>query len=203
MCFLIASPLVSPPAFLLSVVLLGWSLTGLYILAAIVISLVGGFVLAQDMFRNEIRDFLFVQDDAGEEFQWRIASQGALQFIGTLVPALIIAGLIATSLRYWGIPNFLQDISQNYPAWAVPLASLLGGVLYADLIMIIPIANEALLQSLPLNIVLPFLMAASGVGIPSLILLSRIFSRRLMVVYMVSIFSLISLVGYASPWWIS
>jgi len=201
MSFLIASPLVSPPALILSLTLLGWQITSFYVLFAMAIALVVGQFLAQEALQDQIKDFLFLQENDTGEFSWRIANMGALRFLVTLAPALIIAGGIAVALQVWGVPlNFIQTI-QASPQWSIPAASFLGGILYADLIMVIPIAKQALLQQLPVSIVLPFLMAASGIGIPSLILLSRIFKWRLMLVYVTTIFVMINIMGFVSIGW--
>ena len=198
MCFLIASPLVSPPAFILSLTLLGPVLTVFYLLSAITISFIGGTILASEALKQQIKDFLYFPDDQLDQFHFRAANSGALRFVLSISPALIIAAIVAVFLKQWGIPVGLIHFLQNNTGWSIPLASLIGGVLYADLTMIIPIANEALLQDLPAGVVLPFLMAASGIGIPSLILLNRIFKWSLMTVYILTVFIMINLMGFLS-----
>jgi hypothetical protein len=90
---------------------------------------------------------------------------------------------------------FLGSI-ENLHGAAVPLTTLFGGLIYADIGLLIPIGSIFLEKGINIGLVFTFMMAASGVGLPSIILLTRVFKIRLLSLYLLTIFAMITLTGY-------
>jgi len=66
--------------------------------------------------------------------------------------------------------------------------------------LLIPIAHDLVLKGMPEGSVLAFTMAASGLGIPTLILLSRVVHRKLVLYYTAVVSLLLVGVGYLLNW---
>jgi hypothetical protein len=66
--------------------------------------------------------------------------------------------------------------------------------------MLIPIGELFLDKGLNVGLIFAFMMAASGVGLPSLLLLTRIFKKDLLGFYLLTIFSLFTLSGFFISW---
>jgi uncharacterized membrane protein YraQ (UPF0718 family) len=66
---------------------------------------------------------------------------------------------------------------------AVPLAALAGAPVYISLSGMLPIAASLSEQGIAIGTVLAFVIGGAGVSIPNLILLNKLFKRRLLLVY--------------------
>ena len=75
-----------------------------------------------------------------------------------------------------------------------------GGVVYADIAMLIPIGQLFLDKGLDIGLVFAFMMAASGVGLPSVLLLTRVFKKELLGLYLLTIFILFTGAGFFVSW---
>jgi uncharacterized membrane protein YraQ (UPF0718 family) len=65
----------------------------------------------------------------------------------------------------------------------VPLATLCGVPMYADIFGTIPIAEALLAKGAMLGVVLSFMMAVTTLSLPSIILLKRAVKNRLLAVF--------------------
>ena len=66
---------------------------------------------------------------------------------------------------------------------AVPLAALASAPVYISLSGMLPIAASLSEQGIAIGTVLAFVIGGAGVSIPNLILLNKLFKRRLLLVY--------------------
>ena len=66
---------------------------------------------------------------------------------------------------------------------AVPLAALAGAPIYVSMSGMLPIAASIHGQGIAIGTVLAFVIGGAGVSIPNLVLLNKLFQRRLLAVY--------------------
>jgi uncharacterized membrane protein YraQ (UPF0718 family) len=76
---------------------------------------------------------------------------------------------------------------------AIPLAAALGGVIYADILLLIPLGYALIQHGVPAPVVLTFMIAASGLSLPEVLVLTRVLQPR-----MVALFAGAALVAYAT-----
>ncbi len=196
MSFLIASPTINPPALVLLLAVFGWKLTLYYCAAVAVVALAGGAILGQRRLTGLVYEFLFL-DDEGGRVGWRALAAGYGRFLKRFAPAIVIAAAIATVLRGWVPSDRVLLALSGAGLLSVPLVVGLGAALYADVILLIPIAHTLVLKGVPEGTVVAFTMAASGLGLPSLLLLSRLLHRKLIAIYVVVLVLLLVGVGYS------
>ena len=195
--FLIASPTINPPALILFYALFGGQLTLIYAAVCFSIAIVGGMILGNPRFKSSLIEIFMVNGDEG--FQWSEVNRQYLGFLKSLAPVIVIAAAIATGLKGWQPSDgFLGFTSGS--AFAIPLSVIAGGILYADIVMLIPIGELFLDKGLDTGLVFAFMMAASGVGLPSLLLLTRIFKKDLLGFYLLTIFVLFTTAGFFVSW---
>ena len=191
--FLIASPTINPPALILFYALFGGQLTLTYAAVCFTIAIVGGMILGNERFKSSLIEIFMVNEDDG--FRWSEVNRQYVGFLKTLAPVIVIAA----GLKGWQPSDaFLGYTSGS--TFAIPLSVVSGGILYADIAMLLPIGQLFLDKGLDVGLVFSFMMAASGVGLPSVLLLTRIFKKDLLSYYLLTIFTLFTTAGFFISW---
>ena len=179
--FLIASPTLNPPALILFYALFGGEMTLIYAAICLAIAIVGGIILDRKNLRKYLIEIFFINED--ESFNLKAVNQQYVGFLRSLAPVVVIAAAVATWLQCW-----------------TPGGVAVGGVVYADIAMLIPIGQLFLDKGLDIGLVFAFMMAASGVGLPSVLLLTRVFKKELLGLYLLTIFILFTGAGFFVSW---
>ena len=76
-----------------------------------------------------------------------------------------------------------RSILGDHNFYSVPLATVVGVPMYADIFGTIPVAESLLLKGAGLGTVLSFMMAVTTLSLPSMIMLSKAVKRKLMIVF--------------------
>lgn len=195
--FLIASPTINPPALILFYALFGGQLTLTYAAVCFTIAIVGGMILGNERFKTSLIEIFMVNEDDG--FRWSEVNRQYVGFLKSLAPVIVIAAAIATGLKGWQPSDAFLGYTYR-STFAIPLSVVSGGILYADIAMLLPIGQLFLDKGLDVGLVFSFMMAASGVGLPSILLLTRIFKKDLLSYYLLTIFTLFTTAGFFISW---
>jgi len=100
------------------------------------------------------------------------------------------------ALIHGAVPaSLLRQVAGPGNPLAVPLAALAGAPLYVSLSGMLPIAASLAEQGLPIGTVVAFVIGGAGVSIPNLILLNKLFERKLLAVYAVTVVAIGVTVG--------
>ena len=111
------------------------------------------------------------------------AGRGALSFFWSTLPYLIV-GIAIGALIHGAVPtNVLHWIAGPENPLATPLAALAGAPIYVGMSGMLPIAAALFDQGIPIGTVLAFVVGGAGISIPNLILLNKLFERRLLAIY--------------------
>jgi hypothetical protein len=78
----------------------------------------------------------------------------------------------------------------------VPLAVLFGSVIYADVLLLIPIGFTLLQHGAQPPIVLTFMIAASGLSLPEVVVLSRILHLRPLLLFLSATLCIYTVLGF-------
>ncbi len=198
--FLIASPTLNPPALILFYALFGGQITLVYIAICLTIAVVGGIVLDRGSLRKYLIEIFFINDV--DTFTLKAVNRQYAGFLRSLAPVVVIAAFLATWLQSWAPSESILSVLDQYQMAAIPGAVGVGGAIYADIVMLIPIGQLFLDKGLNTGLVFSFMMAASGVGLPSVLLLTRVFKKELLVLYLITIFVLFTMAGFLVSWMI-
>jgi len=199
MSFLIASPTINPPALILLVIVFGWKVTAYYAVAVFAMAVIGGRILGRRSLSGLVYDLFFLDDDY-DSVGWRELLLGYLRFLKGFVGVILLAGLVATVVNGWMPSESTLAILASRGTMAIPVLVAAGVVIYADLMLLIPIAHSLVLKGMPEGSVLAFTMAASGLGVPTLILLSKVVHKKLILYYTAVVSLLLVGVGYLLNW---
>ncbi|QFU82237.1 permease [Natronorubrum aibiense] len=204
--FLLASPIVNWIAVVLLFGLFGTGVTVAYVVTALSAAIVGGIVIGTLNLENYVKDVRItaggreITTDGGtatgsascacstsatRSHRERVteAGRGALSFFRDTLPYIVV-GIAIGALIHGAVPaTFLQQIAGPSNPLATPMAALAGAPIYVSISGMLPIAHSLAEQGIPIGTVIAFVIGGAGISIPNLILLNKLFERRLLVVY--------------------
>ena len=201
--FLLASPIVNWIAVFLLFGLFGAGVTAAYVVTALLAAIVGGLVIGSLDLESHVKDVRItaggreITTDGGaatgcacstvpkRTHRQRItaAAEGALSFFRETLPYIVV-GIAIGALIHGAVPaSFLQRIAGPGNPLATPFAALAGAPLYVSISGMLPIAHSLAEQGIPIGTVMAFVIGGAGISIPNLVLLNKLFERRLLVIY--------------------
>jgi len=217
--FLLASPLVNWIAVFLLFGLFGAAVTAAYVAATLVAAVVGGLVIGVLGVEEYVKDVRITA--GGREYatdggaassaegcgscastgarthreRFSAAGEGTLSFFWDTLPYLVV-GVAIGALIHGAVPaEFLRRIAGPGNPLATPLATLAGAPVYVSISGMLPIAHSLTEQGVPIGTVIAFVIGGAGISIPNLILLNKIFERRLLAIYAATVVTVGVVVG--------
>lgn len=197
--YLIASPLLNPVIIIMLWTLLGWKLTLYYFIIIVIFSMLIGIVwerlgLEHSVKKVKVRRGNGTNDESVPK--WRLAIRDAWSFFYSLLPYLLIGVFIGAIIHDF-IP---QDIIVKYAGsdkpWAIPIASVIGIPMYIRAETMLPIGSALVGKGMGIGAVIALLIGGAGASIPEVVLLGKLFKRKLVVAFVISILSVAIITGF-------
>ncbi len=202
--FLLASPTINLGAIILLLVVFGWRMTLFYASACLVAATAVGWTIGRIPHEKALRDYLWIEEDNGATGTTRVALKKAALLGGQLtrkfLPWLALATLVGIVIDALVPTGVVTRFSSLGVALGVPAAALLGSVIYADILLLIPVGFALIQHGASVPVVLTFMIAASGLSIPEMVVLSRILQPRLVVLFVAATLAVYMLVGFGFVW---
>lgn len=82
--------------------------------------------------------------------------------------------------------------------WSIPIAAALGVPMYIRAETVIPIGAALIGKGMGVGTVLALVVGGAGASIPEIIILSSIFKRRLVFTFILTVFAVAVMAGYAA-----
>lgn len=188
--FLISSPMVDLGSLVLLMSIFGWKIAVAYVIVGLIISVIGGTLIEKLHMENQVADFIKqagnVEVDAADLTTKERRDFAKEQVLETIrkVAIYIFVGVGIGAVIHNLIPkHWVQSILGGHNIFSVPLATLVGVPMYADIFGTIPVAESLLLKGAGLGTVLSFMMAVTTLSLPSMIMLSKAIKKKLMIVF--------------------
>ncbi len=211
MSFLLASPLLNPVIFVLLLALLGWKITILYAIFTFAASVISGLILEKLGFAQYVKSVTVVGgntndpstvsikgDSFWERHKPRIKRAGG--FAWTLfkhIAVYLIIGAAIGSVIYGFIPEeWIVNIAGPDNLFAIPIAAVIGVPLYIRAETIIPISAVLLEKGMAVGTVVALIIGGAGMSIPEISLIAAIFKKKLVGVFIATIFAVAVLTGF-------
>ncbi|MDZ7789042.1 MAG: permease [Xanthomonadales bacterium] len=248
MVFLFTSPLLNPIVVVLLAVTFGLRLTAIYMVAALLVSLIAGWALYRLGFARHIRESAVTDEPSCESGCGQATeapasagcgvsteskdnacgadpthaavtdSAGGCGATSPTVPQrplaaawsealsdfrsvllYLLLGIAIGSFIYGYIPaDWIEQHASGDSLWTIPLASVIGVPLYLRAEALIPIAGALLDKGVASGAVLALIIGGAGASLTELILLRALFSYRLLIAFLVVIFSMAMLAGFTA-----
>lgn len=200
MSFLIASPLLNPVIVILLWTLLGWKLTLYYVIIVGIFSVLIGVVWNAVGLNHSVKDVKVRKGKSKEDnvavSKWKLALEDAWGFFYPLLPYLLI-GVFIGALIYDFVPqDFIVKYAGGDKPWTIPIASVIGIPMYIRAEAILPIADALVSKGMGIGSVIALLIGGAGASIPEVVLLNKLFKKKLVVAFVLSILTVAVSTGF-------
>jgi len=201
--FLISSPLVDLASVILLASIFNWPIAIAYVTVGVVLAVVGGTLIGRARMERHIEPFVFTSpvmhgDDGVPDVRERLRfARDQVRDIVRRVWLYILIGVgIGAAIHNW-IPESLINglLGQDKP-WSVPLATLIGVPMYADIFGTLPIAEALVARGVGLGTALAFMMSVTALSLPSIVMLKRVVRTPLLATFVGIVAGGIGLIGY-------
>ena len=202
--FLISSPMVDLGSLVLLMSIFGWKVALAYVALGLVIAVAGGTLIEKLHLESEVEDFIRNGKSAGlpeEEprFKERIryAWEQVVSTARKVLPYVLAGVAVGAVIHNWIPQDFIVAALGNNNPLGVVLATAAGVPMYADIFGTIPIAEALLAKGALLGVVLSFMMAVTTLSLPSMIMLQKAISPKLLGIFIAVCVAGIVITGYA------
>ncbi|MFH1814029.1 MAG: permease [Pseudomonadota bacterium] len=201
--FLISSPLVDLASVILLASIFNWPIALAYVTVGVVLAVIGGTLISRAGMERHIEPFVFnspviqLEDsEPGVRERLRFARDQVIDIVRRVWLYILIGVGIGAAIHNW-IPGSLINglLGQDKP-WSVPLATLIGVPMYADIFGTLPIAEALVARGVGLGTALAFMMSVTALSLPSIIMLKRVVRTPLLAVFVAIVASGIMLIGF-------
>ncbi len=174
--FLIASPLANEIAIGLLWSLFGWQTAAIYVVAAVSIAIVAGWVLGRLHVERWVEPFVFettlrgqpIDPSAGLTFDQRIVM--GVEEVGTILrkiwPYLLVGIGLGAVIHGWVPTDFFTTYANSDNPFGVLVAVAIGIPLYSNAAGIMPLVEVLYTKGLPMGTVLAFMMSVVALSLP-------------------------------------
>lgn len=201
--FLISSPLVDLGSLVMLTGSFGSKVVLAYVLVGLVLAVLGGTLIERLHLENDVEEFI---RNAGrvdlESPQMSVGdrlSYAKTQVASTVrkVAPYVLVGVAIGALIHNFIPQaFVEELLGAEHWYSVPLATLIGIPMYADIFGTIPIAESLFAKGAGLGTVLSFMMGVTALSLPSMVMLRKAVKPRLLAVFFGVVAVGIMLIGF-------
>jgi uncharacterized membrane protein YraQ (UPF0718 family) len=214
MSFLIASPILNPVIVALMLALFGWEITTFYILFAFIAAVLTGIVWDKLGLRNSVKRVRVVGPsrsgspnnhlDAGLSSTWwsknkahiKGATVFAINLFRQLVLYLVLGAAIGSVIHGFVPEEFIVTVAGSDNLAAIPVAAVVGVPLYIRASTIIPISASLLGKGMGIGAVIALIIGGAGASIPEVALLTAIFKRKLVILFVATVFTVATIAGF-------
>lgn len=201
--FLISSPLVDLASMILLASIFNWSIALAYVVVGIVLAVLGGTLIGQARMEQYVEAFVTqhkVLDLPQEQLSLRDRLSYAREQVGEIIQRVwlyILIGVgIGAAIHNWIPADLITAVIGQDNWWSVPVATVIGVPMYADIFGTLPIAEALVAKGVGLGTVLAFMMAVTALSLPSLIMLKKVVKAPLLALFFAIVVVGIMLIGY-------
>ncbi len=209
LAFLISSPLVDAISVAMFLGMFGWKTTIIYVVSGIVLSMIAGFILGKMKLEHLLTDWVQqllknkqLSDDTQEDEKLSLLQRLPTIFKEALgivkgVSLYILIGIAIGGLMHGFIPTgfFEAYISKENP-FAVPIAVLVGIPMYSNAAGVLPIIQVLVQKGIPIGTAIAFMMAVVGLSVPEGLLLKKVMSVKMLIIFFAVVAICIIISGY-------
>ena len=202
--FLISSPLVDLGSLMLLVGFFGWPIAIAYVLVGLVLAVIGGTIIEKTGLGKNVEDFVLKGQSAIDIESPELTKRDRLVYARDQmwqtykkVFWFIVIGVGIGCVIHNVIPeSWIETLLGSNTWYGVPLATIVGVPMYADIFGTLPIAEALYAKGAGLGTILSFMMSVTALSLPSLIMLRKAIKPKLLFAFIVIIVIGIILIGY-------
>lgn len=201
--FLISSPLVDLGAFVLLMSVFGGKIAFAYVIAGIVLAVIGGSVIDKLKLEGYIEQYIkqvgsvdLQMPDLAISDRLIYAKEQTWETIVRVFWYVVIGVGIGALIHNWIPSIWIERVLGINNPFSVLLATAVGIPMYADIFGTIPITEALFAKGVGVGTILSFMMAVTALSIPSIILLRKAVKPKLLMIFVVIVMIGIIIIGY-------
>ncbi|WP_404331787.1 permease [Mesobacillus maritimus] len=202
--FLISSPLVDLASVILLASIFNWRIAIAYVVVGLVLAVIGGTIISKLKLEKYVESFVFsnqmisaTQEELTTRDRIEYSKAQVVEIIQKVWLYILIGVGIGAAIHNW-IPESIITALLGQDKWySVPLATIIGIPMYADIFGTLPIAEALVAKGVGVGTALAFMMSVTALSLPSLIMLKKVVNTRLLVIFIGIVTIGILLIGYA------
>lgn len=202
--FLISSPMVDLASMLMLMSFFGSSFAVAYVIMGLVLAVAGGLLIdALGMerylrqYNDPIRDFYSESEYFNQRQRLNYAYNDTSIIVRNVFPYVLAGVGIGAFLHNWVPQEWILSVLGSKNGFGVILATLIGVPIYADIFGTLPISEALYLAKVPVGTIIALMMSVTTLSMPSLIMLSKVLTKRLLFTFVGIVVAGIILIGYA------
>ncbi|SMC08735.1 permease [Nitratiruptor tergarcus] len=206
--YLISAPMNNEIAIAMLLTLFGWKVTALYIGFGLLVAIVAGIIIGKMDLEDEI--LIKVQPLDKEvpscaiELTMRDRLHDAWEYTKDIIKKVwlyVIGGIAVGAFIHGYVPtDFIVKVAGSDAWYAVPLATFLGVPMYSNAAGVMPLIEVLTDKGMPMGTALAFMMAITALSLPEAMILKRILSWKLIIIFFSTVAVGIMAVGYLFNW---
>lgn len=201
--FLISSPLVDLGSLVLLTSIFGGKVAIAYVIVGLVLAVLGGSLIEHLHLENEVEEFIRkagrIDLDSPElslSDRLEYAKDQVVATVKKVAPYIFIGVGIGALIHNYIPQSFVETVLGGDKWYSVPLATLVGVPMYADIFGTIPVAESLFAKGAGLGTILSFMMAVTALSLPSMIMLRKAVKPKLLAVFFSIVTVGIMLIGF-------
>ncbi len=202
--FLISSPLVDLASLILLSSVFGMKIAISYVVVGLILAVLGGTIIGKLKMERYLEDFVKnIKSNANIEIakmtkiERLIYSKNQVKQTIKKVYLYIFIGVGIGAFIHNVIPEaWINAILGKNNWYSVPLASLVGIPMYADIFGTLPIAESLYYKGAGLGTILSFMMSVTALSLPSMIMIKKVVKMPLLIVFVGIVTIGIIIIGY-------
>ncbi|ADG72124.1 permease [Brachyspira murdochii] len=202
--FLISSPLVDLASLILLSSVFGMKIAIAYVIVGLVLAVVGGTLIGKLKMERYLEDFVKnIKSNADVEIQTMTKKDRIIysknQVMQTIkkVYLYIFIGVGIGAFIHNVIPEaWINTVLGKNNWYSVPLATLVGIPMYADIFGTLPVAESLFYKGAGIGTILSFMMAVTALSLPSIIMIKKVVKIQLLVLFVGIVTLGIIIIGY-------
>ena len=201
--FLISSPMVDIASMLMLMSFFGSEFAIAYVVVGLVLAVSGGLLINAlgmerylALYNDPIREFYSESEYFNQPQRIDYAINDTKIIVKNVFPYVLVGVGIGAFLHNWVPQEWILAVLGDKNVWGVLLATLVGVPIYADIIGTLPIAEALYLASVPVGTIMALMMSITTLSLPSLIMLSKVMTPRLLGTFIGIVVGGIVFIGY-------
>ncbi len=203
--FLIAAPMINEVALGLLLGLVGWKVAAAYLVFGLGVAIVVGWIMGHLHLEGWLEEW--VRQARAQTTQpsstpltvvdrFKEGLAAVRDIVGKVWPWMLVGIGVGAIIHGYAPADILASIMGKDAWWSVPASVLVGVPMYANAAGIIPVVEALLGKGAALGTVLAFMMSVTALSLPEAIILRKVLSLRLLIVYFGVVACGILAVGY-------
>lgn len=201
--FLISSPMVDLGSLVLLMSVFGGKIAFAYVIVGLIVAVVGGTLIEKLHMEDQVEEFIRQSQNVEIESQkltvgdrMNYAKNQVVSTVKKVAPYIFVGVAIGAAIHNLIPEHIVRSILGEQKWYAVPLATVVGVPMYADIFGTIPVAESLLAKGAGIGTILAFMMSVTTISFPSLVMLSKAIKKKLLAIFIGIVCMGIVIVGY-------